>query len=77
MDRLEPAQLGAPMIWEREIREALSPDPLAVAKSRVQTRKIAAVIRERREAVLSALRASRSVPTEGQTGGCSGSGAAL
>ena len=52
------------MIFENIIREATSPDPLEVAKARVQTRVVGQIIRERREGVLSALRASRSVPTE-------------
>ena len=61
------------MIFESIIREVCQPDPLEVAKARVQTRVVGKIIRERREGVLSALRRCRSsVPTEGQTGGCSG-----
>lgn len=59
------------MIFERTIREALTPDPLEVAKARVQTRVVGQIIRERREGVLSALRASRSVPTASVSEGCS------
>lgn len=53
------------MIFESVIREALSPDPLEVAKDKVQTRKIAKVIAERRVMVHAAL--ARAVPTEGQS----------
>jgi hypothetical protein len=59
------------MIFERTIRVVCQPDPLEVAKARVQTRVVGQIIRERREGVLSALRASRSVPTAPASDGCS------
>jgi len=63
------------MIFERTILEALTPDPLEAAKSKVQTRQIKAVIQQRYEEMhrgaLQPLRAS--VPTEPASAGCSGS----
>lgn len=51
------------VIFERTILEALSPDPLEEARSRVQTRRIAEVIRQRQAMVHAALKES-VVPTE-------------
>jgi len=59
------------MIFERIIREATTPDPLEVAKARVQTRVVGKIIRDRRALVHSAL--SRSIPTAHVGPGCSGS----
>lgn len=55
------------MLFEQIIREAVEnrPDPLSVAKEKVQTRAVAAVIRERKAMVHAALRAG--VPTEGHS----------
>lgn len=52
------------MICEALIREALTPDPLDIAKASVRTRDVGRIVRERRGRVLSALRAAHSVPTE-------------
>lgn len=61
------------MICETLIREALTPDPLEEAKSKVQTRKVASITRQRWEEMhkgaLQPLRAS--VPTARDAGGCS------
>lgn len=59
------------MIAERLIREALTPDPLETAKSRVQTRAYRAEIERRKALVHSAL--ARCVPTQPVGSGCSGS----
>lgn len=60
------------MIYESIIREACQPDPLEVAKARVQTRVVGRIIRERQQAILSALRAQApSVPTASASAGCS------
>ena len=60
------------MIYESIIREATTPDELEVAKARVQTRVVGKIIRERRQAVLSALQPLRaSVPTAPASDGCS------
>jgi hypothetical protein len=59
------------VIFERIIREALTPDPLEVAKARVRTRAVGQIIRERRALVHSAL--ARSIPTAPASDGCSGS----
>jgi hypothetical protein len=52
------------MILEALIREALSPDPLEEAKSRVQTRRYSAILKERRDRVHAALKKS-VVPSRG------------
>ena len=59
------------MIFESIIRQACQPDPLEVAKARVQTRAVGKIIRERKALVHSAL--ARSIPTAPVGPGCSGS----
>ena len=58
------------MIFSDTIREALTPETRGpvIVRSHVRAKPVNA----KREALHSALRAARSVPTEGQTGGCSG-----
>ncbi len=50
------------MIFERIIRHVCQPDPLEVAKARVQTRVVGQIIRERKALVHAALKCG--VPTE-------------
>ena len=59
------------MIFEQIIREALTPDPLEVAKARVQTRVVGKILRERKALVHAALKCG--VPTAPVGPGCSGS----
>lgn len=49
------------MIFEQIIREACQPDPLEVAKARVQTRVVGKILRERKALVHAALKCG--VPT--------------
>lgn len=56
------------MIFESIIKHVCSPDPLEEAKARVQTRRLAAIIKQRQAIVHSAL--ARSIPTEGQSPSC-------
>lgn len=60
------------MIFADVIAEALTPDPLERAQQSRRMKVSGDIIRKRYEEVHGALRAQvRSVPTEGQTGGCS------
>lgn len=58
------------MIFEHIIRQACQPDPLEVAKARVQTRVVGKILRERKALVHAALKCG--VPTASVAPGCSG-----
>lgn len=57
------------MIFEDLIKTVCTPDELETAKAKVQTRRLGAIIKERRALLHSAL--ARSIPTEGQAPSCS------